>query len=85
MKGHKSHDFCPQRAHQVDPRVVNHVPDCAEFIVEPRTESCKCQKSVVGQVCGNPEGRIANRASGELSLTTIMDIYHTPDGVANII
>ena len=65
-KGHKSHDFCPQRAHQVSLRVVNHVADCAEFFVEPRTESCKRQKSVVGQVCSDPKGSLANRAAGEL-------------------
>lgn len=65
-KGHKSHGFCPQRAHQVSPCVVNHVADCAEFFVEPRTESCKCQKRVVGQVCSDPEGRLANRAAREL-------------------
>ena len=31
----------------------------------PGQRAVKCQKSVVGQVCGNPESRIAIRASGE--------------------
>lgn len=65
-KGHKSRDFCPHRVHQVSLCIVNHVADCAEFFVEPRTESCKRQKSVVGQVCSDPEGSLANRAAGEL-------------------
>ena len=38
-KGHKSRDFCPHRVHQVSLCIVNHVADCAEFFVEPRTES----------------------------------------------